>query len=209
MIPETGLGVIQGRGKQGKSTIVIHLCRSVSAGKPFLGRDSKPKATVYINYEMAEDYLQQLMRSGDIPADSFIVNRPEPTLRLDTIKAIISKVGRPEGLLVIDSFRGAFKLTGKAENIAGEAGVLLRQLQDLAIETKWFFLLVHHSNRKSNEGTDSISGTSDWIAAPDVIMTWSRPNVSEPGIFTMEGRIPPCDPMSVKLLFRNAHSLER
>ena len=110
-------------------------------------------------------------------------------------------------MLVIDSFRGAFKLTGKAENLAGGAGVLLRELQDFAISTGWFFLVVHHSNRSPGEGTDSISGTSDWIAAPDVIVSWSRPKVTEPGILTLEGRIPPCDPISVKLTLQECSYL--
>jgi IclR helix-turn-helix domain len=59
--------------------------------------------------------------------------------------------------------------------------------------------VVHHCNRASAEGTDSISGTGDWIAAPDVILTWSRPKATEPGTLYLEGRIPPRDPLSVKL----------
>lgn len=199
MIPATGLGVIQGRGKQGKSTLVIHLCRAVGLAKPFLGRDTRQSPAVYLNYEMPDDYLQTLIRTAEVPADSYVINRPEPILRLETIDAIVSKVGSNNGLLVIDSFRGAFKLTGKAENLAGEAGVLLRQLQDLAIAKRWFFLLVHHRNRGTTEGTDSISGTGDWIAAPDVILTWSRLEGTEPGTLFLEGRIPPSDPLSVKL----------
>ena len=199
MIPETGLGVIQGRGKQGKSTMVRHLCGAVATGGQFLGRDTKEKPILYINYEMADDYLQLLIRSADVPANAYIVNRPEPILRLETIEALLPKVGSSKGLLVIDSFRGAFKLAGKAENLAGEAGVLLRRLQDFAISAGWFFLLIHHRNRASAEGTDSISGTGDWIAAPDVILTWSRPEATQPGTLYLEGRIPPSDPISVKL----------
>ena len=199
MIPTTGLGVIQGRGKQGKSTLVIHLCRAVGLANQFLGRDTRQSPAVYINYEMSDDYLQSLIRSAEVPAESYVINRPEPILSLKTIDALVSKVGSSNGLLVIDSFRGAFKLAGKAENLAGEAGVLLRQLQELAIAKHWFFLLVHHRNRSSSEGTDSISGTGDWIAAPDVILTWSRPEATEPGTLYLEGRIPPSDPLSVKL----------
>ena len=141
MIP-TGLGVIQGRGKQGKSTLVIHLCRAVGLANQFLGRDTRQSPAVYINYEMPDDYLQSLIRSAEVPAESYVINRPEPILSLNTIDALVSKVGSSNGLLVIDSFRGAFKLAGKAENLAGEAGVLLRQLQELAIAKHWFFLLV-------------------------------------------------------------------
>jgi hypothetical protein len=101
--------------------------------------------------------------------------------------------------LVIDSFRGAFRLVGDAENSAGGAGVILRSLQDLAIEHKWLVIVVHHSNRSQRDGTDGVSGTSDWIAAPDVIWTWQRPDKTKPGVLYIEGRMPPVDPLAVEL----------
>ena len=67
LIPTTGLGVIQGRGKQGKSTLVIHLCRAVGLATPFLSRDTRQSPAVYINYEMPDDYLQSLIRSAEVP----------------------------------------------------------------------------------------------------------------------------------------------
>jgi len=102
-------------------------------------------------------------------------------------------------VMVIDSFRGAFKLQGDAENLAGGAGVILRQLQDLAIDKSWLIILIHHANRGSREGTDSVSGTGDWIAAPDVLWSWTRPDPDKSGTLSIEGRIPPLEPMAVKL----------
>jgi len=97
LIPTTGLGVIQGRGKQGKSTLVIHLCRALGLATPFLSRHTRQSPAVYINYEMPDDYLQSLIRSAEVPANSFVINRPEPILRLETIETIVeeavSKVG--------------------------------------------------------------------------------------------------------------------
>jgi len=102
--------------------------------------------------------------------------------------------------MVIDSFRGAFKLKGDAENLAGGgAGVILRQLQDLAIDKGWLIWLIHHANRRDVQGTDSVSGTGDWIAAPDVLWSWSRPDPDKSGTLIIEGRIPPVEPMAVKL----------
>jgi len=100
---------------------------------------------------------------------------------------------------VIDSFRGAFKLTGDKENSAGDAGVLLRQLQGLAIANGWLILVIHHKNRRAGEGTDSISGTGDWIAAPDVIWSWTRQEPTKPGMLFVEGRLAPVEPMSIRL----------
>jgi len=199
ILPECGLVVCSGRGKEGKSTLIIHACRSIAAGEPFLDRPTIQKPVVYINYEMPPDYLGDLLGAADCPENAYIVDRPDPVLTLPTIKKLIEAVDSGSGMLVIDSFRGAFKLRGDAENSAGGAGVILRQLQDLAVKTGWLILVIHHSNRGGREGTDSISGTSDWIAAPDVIWTWQRPDPNKDGTLYVEGRIPPVDSITVKL----------
>jgi len=199
ILPDSGLAVLLGRGKHGKSTLVTHACRAVGSGKGFLGRETKKRPVVYVNYEMAEDYLQTLLRAGDCPTGAYIINRPEPILTPKTIENIMGQVENGPGMMVIDSFRGAFKLRGEAENLSGEAGYILRQLQDLAIDKSWLVILIHHSNRGSKEGTDSVSGTGDWIAAPDVLWSWSRPDPDKSGTLIVEGRIPPVEPMAVKL----------
>ncbi len=199
LLPDSGLVVLGGRGKHGKSTLAIHKSRAIALGSPFLGRSTKKKPVIYINYEMPSDYLSSLLGSGEIPKDAYVIDRPEPVLQLETIKKLIDRVGVP-GVLVIDSFRGAFKLPGDSENSAGGAGVILRKLQDLALQTGWLIIVIHHHNRKSDrEGADSLSGTSDWISAPDVIWSWVRPDPNKPGTLTIEGRIPPVVPLEIML----------
>ena len=196
---DSGLVVFHGRGKDGKSTLLIHACRAVASGRPFLGRATQAKPVVYLNYEMGFGYLQKLFREGGpCPDDAYILNRPEPVLQIPTVEAIMRQVGRP-GVMVVDSFRGAFRLVGDAENSAGGAGLILCNIQDLAVKNKWLVIVVHHRNRGAKEGTDSISGTSDWIAAPDVIWTWSRRERDKPGVLSIEGRLPPVEPLAVQL----------
>jgi len=199
ILPQSGLAVCSGRGKEGKSTLIIHACRAIAAGVPFLERATIQKPIIYVNYEMPPDYLRELLGSADRPDSAYITDRPEPVLTPPTINKLIEALGSDSGMLVIDSFRGAFKLRGDAENSAGGAGVTLRKLQDLAITTGWLIVVIHHSNRGGREGTDSISGTSDWIAAPDVIWTWQRPDRNKDGTLFVEGRIPPIEPIAVKL----------
>jgi hypothetical protein len=155
---------------------------------------------LYVNYEMGFDYLKKLLTApGPCPSDAYILNRPEPVLQLETVAALMEQVGKP-GVMIVDSFRGAFRLAGDGENSAGGAGVILRSLQDLAVAHKWLVIVVHHSNRSQREGTDGVSGTSDWIAAPDVIWTWQRPDKAKPGgVLHIEGRMPPVDPLAVEL----------
>jgi hypothetical protein len=199
LAPDSGLVAFHGRGKDGKTTFLIHACRAIASGQPFLTKATLQKPVVYLNYEMGFAYLQTLLGAGGpCPEDAYILNRPEPVLQMATVQTLMEQVNRP-GVMVIDSFRGAFRLSGDAENSSGGAGLLLRNLQDLAVKLKWLIIVVHHRNRSAKEGTDGISGTSDWIAAPDVIWTWARPDKARPGTLTVEGRMPPVDPVAVQL----------
>src|SRR4030095_16758479 len=79
-------------------------------------------------------------------------------------------------------------------------GVILRGLQDIALKHKVIVQVIHHRNRnQGKDGTDAISGTSDWIAAPDIIWSWSGPDKENPGLLSVEGRMAPIDPLSVSV----------
>src|SRR5262245_53236519 len=127
ILPDSGLGVLGGRHKRGKSTLVIHLSRSVEAGAPFLERATRQAPVVYVNYEMPLDYFASLSRIEPIPKHFYVIDRPEPKLKMETVGAVIAEMlkrGFPKGLMVIDSFRGAFKLRAEQENQSGEAGTI-------------------------------------------------------------------------------------
>jgi hypothetical protein len=199
LAPDCGLIAFHGRGKDGKTTFLIHGSRSIASGQLFLNRQTVQKPVVYLNYEMGFSYFQKLLAAGgSCPAEAYVLNRPEPVLQMTTIERLMLGVNKP-GVLVIDSFRGAFRLDGDKENSSGGAGLILRNLQDLTVKHKWLVIVIHHRNRSAKDGTDAISGTSDWIAAPDVIWTWSRPDKSTPGTLYVEGRMPPVEPLAVQL----------
>src|SRR5215813_7577794 len=146
ILPDSGLGVLGGRHKRGKSTLVIHLSRSVEAGEPFLDRTTRQAPVVYINYEMPLDYFASLSNAEPVPKHFYVVDRPEPKLKMETIGA------------VIDSFRGAFKLKGEQENQSGEAGNILRQLQEIGTKKGWLIVVVHHHKKVADaEGADNLS----------------------------------------------------
>jgi len=93
ILPDSGLAVLLGRGKHGKSTLAVHACRAIGTGWDFLERQTKIKPIVYVNYEMAEDYLHTLLGAGDCPKGAFIINRPETILSLKTIGGLMDQVG--------------------------------------------------------------------------------------------------------------------
>src|SRR5215471_5884664 len=204
ILPDSGLGVLGGRHKRGKSTLVIHLSRSVEAGAPFLDRATRQAPVVYVNYEMPLEYFSSLSRTEPIPKHFYVIDRPEPRLKMETVGAVIAEMGKrgfPKGLMVIDSFRGAFKLKAEQENQSGEAGMILRWLQEIGVKTGWLIVVIHHHKKNADaEGADNLSGTGDFGAAPDVILTWSRSaDHLKPGLLEIEGRIPPVDPLVVSL----------
>jgi len=202
LLPKTGLALLGGWAKEGKSTLAIHLCRAVAEGKSFLSRTTLAAPTVYVNYEMPEDYRAELMTGGNIPAGAFWADRPEPILRMEGVRGLIELCTaaipidvhntQTGGLVVIDSFRGAFRV--EDEN-STEAGVVLRDLQKVAMETGWLILVIHHFNKTKKE----FSGSGDFYAAPDVLIKWSRPDPNEPGTLKAEGRMAPVEPMAVSL----------
>jgi hypothetical protein len=204
ILPDSGLGILGGRHKRGKSTLVIHLSRSVEAGAPFLERATRQAPVVYVNYEMPLDYFASLSKAEPVPKHFYVIDRPEPRLKMETVGAVIAEMGKrgfPKGLMVIDSFRGAFKLKAEQENQSGEAGMILRCLQEIGVKTGWLIVIIHHHKKNADaEGADNLSGTGDFGAAPDVIWTWSRPaDHLKPGMLEIEGRIPPVDPLVVRL----------
>jgi len=202
ILPECGLAVLGGHAKAGKSTLAVHLGRSVEAGAPFLDRETDKRAVVYVNYEMALDYFASLSKVEPVPNNFYVINRPEPRLTEQTIISVIGECknrGIETGILVIDSFRGAFKLTADQENQSGVAGVILRKLQEIGVKTGWLIVIIHHHKKGDAQGADKLSGTGDFSAASDVIWTWSRLDPSKPGVLEIEGRMPPLDPLQVRL----------
>jgi len=196
ILPHSGLGVLGGRHKRGKSTLVIHLSRSVEAGAPFLERATRQAPVVYVNYEMPLDYFASLSKAEPVPKHFYVIDRPEPRLKMETVEAVIAEMlkrGFPKGLMVIDSFRGAFKLKAEQENQSGEAGMILRWLQEIGVKTGWLIVVIHHHKKNADaEGADNLSGTGDFGAAPDVILTWSRPSDHlKPGCLKSKGAFHP------------------
>jgi hypothetical protein len=203
ILPDSGLAVLGGHAKAGKSTLALHLGRSVESGEPFLDRDTDKRAVVYVNYEMPLDYFASLSEFDPVPENFYVINRPEPRLTMPTVRAILGALkdrGVERGIMLIDSFRGAFKLTGEQENQSGAAGLNLRVLQEIGVKTGWLIVVIHHHKKGGDaQGADKLSGTSDFSAASDVIWTWSRLDPLKPGVLEIEGRIPPVDPLQVQL----------
>src|SRR5262249_7440626 len=144
----------------------------------------------------ALDYFASISKGESVPRNFYVIDHPESKLTMDTVAAVIGELkqrGFETGMLIIDSFRGAFKLKAEQENQSGEAGMILRWLQEIGVKTGWLIVVIHHHKKNADaEGADNLSGTGDFGAAPDVILTWSRPSDHlKPGCLKSKGAFHP------------------
>ena len=194
------LVVIGGHGKQGKTTLVIHLLNALRLGKPFIF-NTNPCPVLFLNCEMQEDDLRELIEdvSVDSPVgETALIVSPIKPLDINYLYELLKSQPKP-GLCVIDSFRGAFMLENDYENQAGTVGLILRKLQNIARETKWTILVIHHFNKEGTGNPSDLAGSGEWTSAPDAIITWVCPQYGKPGKLAIIGRIPPIEEQLITL----------
>ena len=163
------LVAILGHGKEGKTTLSLHLLACLAAGSPWVNR-SIPQSvpTIYLGFEMAEEDLvglvEPIQRGRTFQCDPQVVCDWVPPLKPSALEGFL--VGQPiPGLLVLDSFRGAFLLGRDGEKDAGVTGTLLRTLQGVARRTGWTIVLIHHMRKSGTGDFLDGAGTGDWLAA--------------------------------------------
>lgn len=199
------LVVLGGHGKQGKSTLAMHMLQHIRLGKSFV-YESQALPVVYINCEMGKGDIRELIKDtlsdeADTPTgeSASLIHYPKLPLNLDSLRQYLKDQAKA-GICVIDSFRGAFLLEGENENQAGSVGIILRNLQNICRETQWTILLIHHLRKDSSGTAHDLSGSSEWLSAPDAVMTWECIKFgSEPGTLRITGRLEPIGPLSIGL----------
>jgi len=197
------LVALHGHGKEGKTTLALHLMAALAGGIRWTQHDI-PKAipVMYIGFEMAledlADLIEPIQRGKVFSCTPEVVCDWPAPLDLHRLESFLSKRETP-GLLVLDTFRAAFMLKREEENDAGVIGQLLRGLQRIARVTGWTILVIHHQKKSGSGGFLDGAGSGEWLSAPDAVWTWTRPPGNEIGTLRVTGRMPPVTDMSVRL----------
>lgn len=208
------LAVLGGMGKRtGKTTLVVHLTIALRTAGDFLGRRVEASPVIILDYENTVGYLSSLFKGAmadarDPIADTRVITRdldgydgmPPWPLTADRLKRLLVPYPSP-GLVVIDSARGAFGWRRDEEKDAGVVGPTLRSFLDVARRTGWTVLVIHHANKAERTGPESLSGSSEWISAPDLIMTMTprRTNGERRAVLQVDGRLPPVEEMVLEV----------
>ncbi len=195
------LAVLGGHGKQGKTTLAIHLLNALSQGNQFINTTLAVPA-IHLNFEMGDNDIRDLIRTVSFDStlrdNAKIINQITAPLNFDWLEQLLLKEDLP-GVCVIDSFRAAFMLPGDSENQSGTVGGILRRLQTIARKTRWSIIIIHHFRKSGTGGALDLAGSGEWLSAPDVVYTWSCSNPNQPGTLGVTGRVEPTEPLSIRL----------
>jgi len=181
----------------GKSCITSEIIAAMSTGQRFAEMPIKKVPIVLFDLENRERTIVQRIATafngkgeGDIGKLLFrvppnIVPRPLTTEYMDlSISTLRKQIGDQEhGVIIVDTMRSAFC----ADELSVQEMVnLLVPLKQLAYDTGWLVIVLHHNAKHSNQ----YSGSTAIAAIPDYLWNWTSNKRTREGMLEMEGR---CD----------------
>lgn len=179
--PTSGIGILAGSPKLGKSWFCLEMAVAVASGTAaFKHHQSDQGRVLYIPGEGKEsrirERIEQLSQNRSVDIDHlelFVLQ--EPGLRLDdkeNYQALRQTVHSVQPtLIIIDPVR---RFMSGDENSSGVVAQLLNSLTDINQETGAAILLVHHMSKKSRSDGSGLRGSSDFHAWGDCNLYLSR-----------------------------------
>lgn len=192
LIPAGQLVMLGGRGKAGKSWLILQLIAAVDRGQPFLGRATQHGRVLYLALEDGRRRLNQRPR---------IMNW-QPSPRVDIGFKVDKFDSGGQGLahirdaiaaasydlVVIDTL--VKTLSGSAdENNNTEMGAICNDLADMSHDSGACILIVHHTSKQAVENPfDALRGASAIRDAYDVGMMLVRKHGEKEATLYTEAR---------------------
>ncbi len=176
-LPESGLVIVAGRPKDGKTTWVYHLIIKVAQGLPFLGRATCQGAVLILAVEESRRDVQ--LRLRDLGAENLtnLYIHVGPSESTPTVFAEITQFVRDHQikLVVVDTLTTFWRVQN--ENDASEVTQAMKPLLRLARESGACVLLIHHTRKSEGQYGDEIRGSGALFAAVDVALILKRHEV--------------------------------
>ena len=190
----TGLTIISGTQKIGKSWLALNLCVSVSSGGYFLGKIKANKTGVL--YLALEDNNKRLTKRLNkvIQGDKELLNSIELNIAnkfSGYVKALRDYLEQYKNirLVIIDTLikfvQSAEKDTVKDIRDYSQTTKALTALKDIADDLNIAIVVIHHARKGSNKATetddpfDDTLGSTGLNATPDTTMMFKRKSRTE------------------------------
>jgi len=171
-LPSSGLSVLVGKPKAGKSTAARCLAVAVARGEPWLEFETKQGPVLYLGLEEKRSEVRRHFRmlgaTATDPIHVYIARAPLDGLA-QLRKAMLEY--RP-ALVIIDPL---FRFTRVPDgNDYATMTAALEPIIELARETQAHLLLVHHGGKGDRTGLDSVLGSTAIAGSVDTVLLLRR-----------------------------------
>lgn len=198
IVPElivSGLNILAGTPKSGKSWLTLKLAAHVAKGQTYLGLDLEPQRVLYLGLEDTLYRLRNRLLGTKSPFSSNLVFATEfPWMENGGLEKIHSLIHRDEFSLVVIDTLGRFSHPTRRGNAYEEDTERAEALQQTAFAANAAILVVHHLSKGAKQGKDgadfiqSMSGSQGLPGAADVLMGFQRVFKSEVSKLHITGR---------------------
>jgi hypothetical protein len=178
LLPESGIAVMYGPSRAGKSFAILDMALSVARGETWFTRKTVPCEILYICLESTWGLQGRLkawmLETGNpLPDNLHYLIEPFSLLSNEHIEAII-KAAPVNGMVIVDTLNRA--APGTDENSSKDMSTMIQAVSKIQIGTQGLVVLVAHSGKDSTKG---IRGHSSLIAALDSSLEVGRENNSD------------------------------
>ena len=193
----SGLSVLAGGPKVGKSILSLHLSLAVAIGGCALGQITVEQgAVLYLALEDTQRRLQERIEGSGLPEDC---NLSLLTLAtrvprqheggLEYIRFWLETQKRKARLVIIDTLQKFRKVLSNKGTMYAEDYEVISEIKKLADEFDVPFLLIHHLKKAMQEDwLEEISGSQGIAGAADTIFALKRARTENKGILHRTGR---------------------
>jgi AAA domain len=179
MIP-TGLGILSGPPKQGKSFLALQLAVTVAVAAPFLDHSTHPGRVLFLALEdgarRAQHRLRMIPEHRQLPPGVLEIRTAAPTVDSGLIADLErwrTAPGEPAALIVVDVFQRV-RDPGAGRDRYAEDYAAVSGLQQWANRNGVTVLILHHNRKMAVTGDDdpfaAVSGSTGLTGAVDVVL---------------------------------------
>ncbi|MEI6080407.1 MAG: bifunctional DNA primase/polymerase, partial [bacterium] len=174
LLPCSGLSLLCGKPKTGKTTLVRQLALCVAQGTDFLDRSVSKGAVLYFALEEKRSEITKHFRAMGVVGDDDIYIHVSGA-RYDAFKEVKKVIDeyRPSLVVIDPLFRFVNVKDGNDYNSMTKA---LDPLIQLARETNSHIICVHHQSKGDRQGTDGILGSTAIFGTVDTALMLKKDN---------------------------------
>ena len=177
LLPETGLTLIAGKPKIGKSWLALSIATGIAHGGEVAGIQAKKQAnTIYLTLEDTPRRLKKRLKMvEERPSGKCTIVRKFGKMTPENLRRLEEKIKEKNAKVVIIDPLGRIQTTEKNTNLYNADYESLGMLKDLADRMNIAIIVIHHLKKgESDDPLEDVLGTTAIIGVVDTILVMKR-----------------------------------